>query len=99
MPYFIEVHRCVLADADNYCVAALYPVANDTKPIEIVVPDLTNNDRNPAKKQKFYKYVVYNHTSCRCGTLKERNSTLHGNNTNNNGECNFTVSKYYLEQK
>ena len=87
MPYFIEVHRCVLADADNYCNAAFYPVANDTKDIEIVVPDLTNKDRDPAKKQRFYRYVVYNHTSCKCGNLNERKKQLYEKITDNNGEC------------
>ena len=53
------------------------------KEIVIVVPDSDPN------KQKWYKYVVYDHTSCGCGTLKERNSTLHGKITNNNGECNL----------
>ncbi len=86
--YFIEVHRCVLTDADNYCDAALYPIANDTKSIEIVVPDLTNKGRDPAK-QKFYRYVVYNHTSCKCGSLDERKKQLYENITDNTGECSL----------
>ena len=84
MPYFIKVHRCVDAkgcaiEQNSYPV----PVPEKMKEIVIVVPDSDPN------KQKWYKYVVYDHTSCRCGTLKERNSTLHGNITNNNGECNL----------
>ena len=89
IPYFIEVHRCVLAGPDDDCKAALYPMANDTKDIEIVVPDLTNNDRNPAKKPKFYRYVVYNHTSCKCGSFAEFNSTMHKKIPYNTGECNL----------
>ena len=49
-----------------------YPVPSSTSEIEIVVPDFkTKYDRDPSKKT-FYKYVVYNHTSCKCGTSKER---------------------------
>ena len=33
--------------------------------IEIVVPDTSN-------KTKFYSYVIYNHTSCKCGKENER---------------------------
>ncbi len=52
--------------------------------IEIVVPDLANNDPDP-NKHKWYKYVVYSHTSCKCGDLKDR--LLYGNVTN--GECSL----------
>ena len=82
MPYFIKVHRCV--DAKGCGIEQnSYPVPVPEKMIEIVivVPDSDPN------KQKWYKYVVYDHTSCRCGELKERNSTLRGKITNNNGEC------------
>ena len=85
MPYFIEVRRCVNGtgcsrELNTYPV----PVLAKMKEIVIVVPD------SAPDKQKWYKYVVYDHTSCRCGELKERNySTLHGKITNNNGECNL----------
>ena len=92
MPYFIEVHRCVLAGRNDDCCIACnetYPVPVSKKPIEIVVPDLTNNDRNPAKKPKFYRYVVYNHTSCKCGSFAEFNSIMHKKIPYNTGECNL----------
>ena len=90
LPYFIEVYRCVLAGPNDNCDAKLYPVANETKDIEIVVPDLTNNDRDPAKKPKFYRYVVHNHTSCKCGSFNEwkLKSTMHKKIPKNTGECN-----------
>ena len=73
VPYFIAVYRCV--EADHNCPTnrpnKTYPVQSNETEIEIVVPDLTNSYRDPLKKE-FYKYVVYNHTSCKCGNLKER---------------------------
>ena len=69
VPYFIKVYRCV--EADPNCGSNKYPVPSNKTEIEIVVPDLTNSYRDLIKK-KFYKYVVYNHTSCKCGKLKER---------------------------
>jgi hypothetical protein len=51
-----------------------------------VVPDITKGkDRDSSDKNKFYKYVVYNHASCKCGTLKFRNSRLYQTITNNEG--------------
>jgi hypothetical protein len=61
-----------------------YPVPNTMAEIEIVVPDVTNKDRDPSSK-KFYKYVVYNHTSCKCGTFNYRDSTLYKTVTDNEG--------------
>ena len=70
VPYFIEVYRCV--ETDHNCLSMeTYPVPSNKTEIEIVVPDLTNSYRDLIKK-KFYKYVVYNHTSCKCGKLEER---------------------------
>ena len=69
VPYFIEVYRCV--EADSNCAAQEYPVPLNKTEIEIVVPDLTNSCRDPLIK-KFYKYVVYNHTSCKCGKLDKK---------------------------
>ena len=69
VPYFIEVYRCV--EADQNCHSNEYPVPSNKTEIEIVVPDLTNTYRDPLKKL-FYKYVVYNHTTCKCGKLEER---------------------------
>ena len=66
-PYFIEVYRCVTVDEkDQAKCGDEYPVPHTWTNITIVVPDLGNN-------LKFYKYVIYNHTSCKCdGTEKER---------------------------
>ncbi|CAB4010488.1 Hypothetical predicted protein, partial [Paramuricea clavata] len=67
-----------------------YPVPKTTEEIEIVVPDITNKDSS--SKKKFYKYVVYNHTSCTCGTLKYRESTLYKTITNNEvSEADYKV--------
>ncbi|CAB4013038.1 Hypothetical predicted protein [Paramuricea clavata] len=78
--YFIEVYRCVKVDVGE-CPASrgpsVYPVPDKIEEIEIVVPDITNNDRDSSDEKKFYKYVVYNHTSCKCGTAKDRKSKLY----------------------
>ena len=97
VPYFIEVNRCV--KADYKCPSDLngYPVPSKKTEIEIVVPDLTNNYRGGPKT--FYKYVVYNHTSCKCGTLKEReDSTKIKNETGKIQEAHmssFMTSLYH----
>ena len=44
-----------------------YPVPDKTEEIQIVVPDIRNKDRDPNNKKKFYKYLVYNQTTCKCG--------------------------------
>ena len=61
-PYFIEVYRCVEVKPfkDLSCGTENYPVPDETKNITIVVPNLSRNET------KFYKYVIYNHTSCIC---------------------------------
>ena len=68
-PYFIEVYRCVAVDTLNdqkKCGDDKYPVPHTWTSITIVVPDL-------GQTPKFYKYVIYNHTSCKCdGTGEER---------------------------
>ncbi|XP_028416382.1 uncharacterized protein LOC114540391 [Dendronephthya gigantea] len=75
-PYFIEVYRCInISDdleAKLHCRNDKYPVPNMKTEIEIVVPDLTNNERDPSHINKFYKYIVFNHTSCTRGRLRER---------------------------
>ena len=76
-PYFIEVYRCVaLATIDDEfeCGSDNYPVPHNWTEIEIVVPDLSN-------EEKFYKFIIYNHTSCTCGGTPEiqkkfRNDTV-----------------------
>jgi hypothetical protein len=82
--YFIEVYRCVKLDFGE-CGSSAYPVPKTTNEIEIVVPDITNKDRDSSYKKKFYKYVVHNHTTCQCGNFKYRNGTLYKTITNNEG--------------
>ena len=80
VPYFIQVYRCVKADYN--CGSTEYPVPLKKEEIEIVVPDLTSSYREDPKV--FYKYVVYSHISCKCGTSEERkNSTEIRNETGN----------------
>lgn len=56
-PYFVKVHRCII---DGVVTSKnCWPAAATQKEIEVVVPDINN-------KRKFYKYIVYNHTSCEC---------------------------------
>ena len=67
-PYFIEVYRCVTVDTFDdvfKCGDDKYPVPHTWTNITIVVPDL-------GKTPKFYKYVIYNHTSCKCENLTDR---------------------------
>ena len=73
VPYFIEVYRCVKAD-HNCNGRTEYPVPLKKEEIEIVVLDFSSNYCECPKV--FYKYVIYRHTSCKCGTSEERkNST------------------------
>jgi hypothetical protein len=85
--YFIEVYRCVKVDFGGCSSSGpyVYPVPKRMAEIEIVVPDITNKDRDPSSKKKFYKYVVYNHTSCKCGKLEDRKKKLYKTLTNNEG--------------
>ena len=83
--YFIEVYRCVKVDFGDCRGQYGYPVPKTTAEIKIVVPDITNKDRDPSSKKKFYKYVVYNHTSCKCGKLEDRKKKLYKKITNNEG--------------
>ena len=67
-PYFVEVYRCVKVDIDKdykACGSDKYPVPNTWTEMEVVVPDLAN-------KKQFYKYVIYNHTSCKCENRTDR---------------------------
>ena len=88
--YFIEAYRCVKVEvAECYSGRKGYPVPSKTEEIQIVVPDTRNRDRDPTKKKKFYKYVVYNHTSCECGQLNYRNRKLYKTITNNTGQSSL----------
>ena len=93
VPYYIEVYRCVEVDDD--CLSKEYPVPSNKTEIEIVVPDLTISYTDPLKK-KFYRYVVYNQTSCKCGELKERK--LYKKIQDNKGKIgkDWLVSTWYL---
>ena len=65
-PYFIEVYRCVeLATDDDVskCGSDNYPVPHTWTEIEIMVPDVNN--------EEFYKYIIYNHTLCKCGGIAD----------------------------
>ena len=72
------MYRCVaLATIDDELVCGYdnYPVPHNWTEIEIVVPDVNN------EVFKFYKYIIYNHTSCKCGGTPEaqrifRNDTV-----------------------
>ena len=93
-PYFIEVNRCVKIDKKYLvsCGTDRYPVQVTMTKIEIVVPHLTNNEREPSNLKKFYKYIVFNHTSCKCGNRSERK--LYNKSSNNLGEY-----KVYLKNQ
>ncbi|CAB4035187.1 Hypothetical predicted protein, partial [Paramuricea clavata] len=85
--YFIKVYRCVEVDFGE-CPSSgryVYPVPNNVGKIEIVVPDITNKDSS--NKKKFYKYVVYNHTSCECGKVEDSKRKLY--KTENVSEAYF----------
>ena len=91
-PYFIELYRCVKVEYPKYfdfCGTDKYPVQASMMKIEIVVPDLTNNEWDASKTKKFYRYIVYNHTSCKCGSLRERK--LYNTSLNNLGRYNNKI--------
>ncbi|CAB4032867.1 Hypothetical predicted protein, partial [Paramuricea clavata] len=98
--YFIEVYRCVKVEVGECSSSgpSAYPVPKTTNEIEIVVPDITNKDRDSSNKKKFYKYVVYNHTSCQCGKLTYRNGPPNGRLyktiTNNEVSAAYFKAKY-----
>ena len=77
MPYFVKTQRCVAVekgkpvDVGGLWVSC-WSVPKEYEEMEIVVPDI--ND-----PKKFYKYIVYNHTSCECDTTRGsgRNVSLH----------------------
>ena len=79
-PYFVEVYRCVKVDIIKYhnaCRGDKYPVPNTWTEIQVVVPDFANEKR-------FYKHVIYNHTSCKCGDPTDRKLRK---NLGEPGEC------------
>ena len=81
-PYFVEVYRCVKVDIykdHQACGGDKYPVPNTWTEMQVVVPDLAN-------KTRFYKYVIYNHTSCKCEFEDPTDRKLRKNLTES-GEC------------
>ncbi|CAB4004073.1 Hypothetical predicted protein, partial [Paramuricea clavata] len=93
-PYFIEVYRCVKVEVGE-CRSSCkgYPVPKKTEEIQIVVPDIRNKDLDPSNKKKLYKYVVYNHTSCKCGHSNYGKTKLYKTITNNIvSEASFRAS-------
>ncbi|XP_028405307.1 uncharacterized protein LOC114527811 [Dendronephthya gigantea] len=89
-PYFIEVYRCV--DIEILKCHDKYPVPKTMTKIEVVVPDPTNNERDPSGTKKFYKYTIFNHTSCKCGRLAERK--LYHVSFNNRVSEEYFLQKY-----
>ena len=82
-PYFIEVYRCVTVDPFNdrdKCGPHDYPVPHNWTNIAIVVPDL-------GKNSTFYKYVIYNHTSCKCENPERQDRKLRKKPVEELGEC------------
>jgi hypothetical protein len=74
-PYFIKVHRCVIACPHSSIEMSF---ALTKKEIEIVVADINN-------QKIFYKYVVYDHISCVCRNVTQINK-LHKNLVSNEGK-------------
>ena len=89
-PYFIEVYRCVAVTTTGdklVCGSDNYPQPHTWTEIEIVVPDLS-------KEANFYKYIVYNHTSCKCDGTPETTERKFRNDTVDLGE---SIMQYTLE--
>jgi hypothetical protein len=86
-PYFIDVYRCVIGGSDCRSDTGSYPVPLKKEKVVIVVPDLTNNHRDPKNKPMFYKYVVYNHMSCTCGKYPDNRTPQEFLM----GKCNYLV--------
>ncbi|XP_046841146.1 uncharacterized protein LOC124435251 [Xenia sp. Carnegie-2017] len=89
-PYYVKVQRCVI-DKDNTPNCSLcWPQPMTLTEVEIVVPDLKYYT-------KFYKYIVYNHTSCYLEkNLLDVNFNLHKNLPSNEiNETEFTTKVKY----
>ena len=83
-PYFIEVYLCIALatiDDESVCGSDNYLVPHNWTEIEIVVPDVNN------EVTKFYQYIIYNHTSCKCGGTPEA-QRIFRNDTVELGESN-----------
>ncbi|XP_046841145.1 uncharacterized protein LOC124435250 [Xenia sp. Carnegie-2017] len=89
-PYYVKVQRCVI-EKDKFPICSLcWPQPMTLTEVEIVVPDLKND-------KKFYKYIVYNHTSCYMSTnLTALNFDQHKNLSSNEiNETEFTTKVKY----
>ncbi|XP_046841509.1 uncharacterized protein LOC124435557 isoform X3 [Xenia sp. Carnegie-2017] len=89
-PYYVKVQRCVIEKDKIPKCAYCWPQPNTTIEVEIVVLDLKND-------RKFYKYIVYNHTSCYMSTnLTALNFHQHKNLSSNEiNETEFTTKVKY----
>ncbi|XP_046839456.1 uncharacterized protein LOC124433702 isoform X1 [Xenia sp. Carnegie-2017] len=89
-PYYVKVQRCII-DKDKIPICVFcWPQPMTLTEVEIVVPDLKNYT-------KFYKYIVYNHTSCYMSTnLTALNFDQHKNLSSNEiNETEFTTKVKY----
>ncbi|XP_046841530.1 uncharacterized protein LOC124435569 isoform X1 [Xenia sp. Carnegie-2017] len=89
-PYYVKVQRCVMEKDKIPTCGICWPQPITLTEVEIVVPDLKNYT-------KFYKYIVYNHTSCYWEmTLTVLNFNLHKNLPSNEiNETEFTTKVKY----
>ncbi|XP_046841513.1 uncharacterized protein LOC124435558 isoform X2 [Xenia sp. Carnegie-2017] len=89
-PYYVKVQRCIIKKEKNPTCSLCWPQPMTWTEVEIVVPDLKNYT-------KFYKYVVYNHTSCYMSTNSTAlNFDQHKNLSSNEiNETEFTTKVKY----
>ncbi|XP_046841523.1 uncharacterized protein LOC124435564 [Xenia sp. Carnegie-2017] len=89
-PYYVKVQRCIMEKDKIPTCPLCWPQPMTLTEVEIVVPDLKNYT-------KFYKYVVYNHTSCYMSTkLTALNFDQHKNLSSNEiNETEFTTKVKY----
>ena len=88
------MYRCVALatiDDERVCGYDNYPVPHNWTEIEIVVPDENN------EVIKFYKYIIYNHTSCKCGGTPEA-QRIFRNDTVELSESNAIQSREIQQQ-
>ncbi|XP_046841497.1 uncharacterized protein LOC124435552 isoform X1 [Xenia sp. Carnegie-2017] len=89
-PYYVKVQRCVIKKEKIPACSYCWPQPMTLTEVEIVVPDLKYYT-------KFYKYIVYNHTSCYWNdTLTGLNFNLHKTLSSNEiNETEFTTKVNY----
>ena len=95
MPYHVKTQRCAIeksdkpVDQDGFYVRNCSPVPKKREEMEIVVPDI--ND-----PKKFYKYIVYNHTSCECDTASRSGKNVSLHKTLKSNESKFQTQRKLL---